>query len=79
VKGARIKGGGFIEVGVVSNTGRTFIYEQQSVNGEFVVPYSTSGNPYDVKTITTYHIIGTGPEQQYEVTEKDVMEGLIVK
>ena len=78
VKGARIKGDGFIEVGVVSNTGRTFIYEQQSINGEFVVPYSTNGNPYDVKTITTYHIIGTGPEQQYEVTEEDVMKGLTV-
>ncbi|HXW98461.1 MAG TPA: oligosaccharyl transferase, archaeosortase A system-associated, partial [Methanomicrobiales archaeon] len=48
VKGAHIKGTGTIEVPLVTNTGRTFTYQQESVNGEFVVPYATQGNPYDV-------------------------------
>jgi dolichyl-diphosphooligosaccharide--protein glycosyltransferase len=76
VKGARIKGDGFIEVSVISNTGRNFTYKQESVNGEFIVPYSTIGNPYDVKTINKYHVIGT--DKQYDITENDVMQGLVV-
>ena len=48
VKGAHIPGNGLIEVPIKTNTGRVFDYSQQSQGGEFVVPYSMSGNPYDV-------------------------------
>jgi len=76
VKGAKIKGDGFIEVPVISNTGREFVYKQESVNGEFIIPYSTIGNSYGVKTIGKYHVVITGKE--YDVTENDVMQGLVV-
>jgi dolichyl-diphosphooligosaccharide--protein glycosyltransferase len=55
VRGAHIEGEGIIEVPVISNTGRKFIYRQMSVNGEFIVPYSTTGNPYEVKTTGNNH------------------------
>ncbi len=48
VKGAHIMGEGTIELQVVTNTGRTFTYRQQSNNGEFIVPYSTVNNTYEV-------------------------------
>ena len=65
VKGAHIKGDGIIEVPVVTNTGRNYTYRQESVNGEFIVPYSTTGNPYDVKTTGKYQIVSTG--MQFDV------------
>ncbi|MDD1691165.1 MAG: oligosaccharyl transferase, archaeosortase A system-associated [Methanoregula sp.] len=77
VKGAHITGEGIIEVPVVSNTGRNYTYRQASINGEFIVPYSTSGNPYDVKTTGKYKVIGTGRE--YDVPESAVMQGLTVQ
>ena len=77
VKGAHIKGDGIIEVPVVTNTGRSFTYRQASVNGEFIVPYSTTGNPYDVKTTAKYIISGTG--KQYEVPESAVLQGTTVQ
>jgi len=73
VKGAHITGDGIIEINVQSNTGRNFTYRQQSVNGEFVVPYPTDSSTYGIKTVGTYRIIGT--EQTFSVAEKDVMEG----
>ncbi|QYZ79241.1 oligosaccharyl transferase, archaeosortase A system-associated [Methanofollis formosanus] len=76
VKGARIKGEGTIEVDLVTNTGRTFTYRQESENGEFVVPYSTSGTPYDVKATGPYRIVGTGTT--VDVPENAVMQGLVV-
>lgn len=39
VKGAEIIGEGIIETTVTTNTGRQFIYRQESENGKFVVPY----------------------------------------
>ena len=73
VPGARIKGEGIIEIPLVSNTGRKFVYRQASTNGEFIVPYSTTGNPYDVKATGKYHILGTS--QQFDVSEDAVMQG----
>ncbi len=73
VPGAIIKGEGIIEVPLVSNTGRTFVYRQASTNGEFIVPYSTTGNPYDVKATGKYHIVGT--DKQFDVSEDAVMQG----
>jgi dolichyl-diphosphooligosaccharide--protein glycosyltransferase len=57
----------------MTNTGRTFVYQQESENGEFVVPYSTQGNTYDVRATGQYHIIGTS--RYIALTEKDVTEG----
>lgn len=71
VKGFHIEGEGIIEVPIITNTGRTFIYAQNSINGEFIVPYSTDGNPYDVKTNGNYRINGNLTE--YKVSESDVM------
>ena len=73
VKGAHIKGDGIIEVPVKTNTGRSYIYRQASINGEFIVPYSTTGNSYDVKTTGKYTITGTG--KQYEVPESAIVQG----
>ena len=70
VNGAEIRGEGVIEVPVVTNTGREFVYRQASENGRFVVPYSTVGNPYDVKTAGNYRIVG-GTEE-FTVTEEAV-------
>jgi dolichyl-diphosphooligosaccharide--protein glycosyltransferase len=77
VKGAHITGDGIIEVPVVTNTGRNFTYRQASINGEFIVPYSTTGNLYDVKTTGKYTIVGTG--KQYDVSEDAVMQGLTIQ
>lgn len=76
VKGAHIKGSGIIEVPVVTNTGRAFTYRQESVDGEFVVPYATSGSNGDVKTTGKYHIAGTS--QEFDVPEAAVEQGLAV-
>lgn len=73
VKGAHIKGSGIISVPVVTDTGRHFTWRQESVNGEFVVPFSTSGNPYGVKAEGQYRIESTG--QTFDVPEDAVMEG----
>jgi dolichyl-diphosphooligosaccharide--protein glycosyltransferase len=77
VKGAHINGEGIIEVPLISNTGRNFTYRQQSVNGEFIVPYSTTGNPYEVKTTGKYRVITSGRE--YEVPESAVMQGTVIQ
>jgi oligosaccharyl transferase (archaeosortase A-associated) len=77
VKGAHIKGEGIIEIPVISNTGRNFTYRQMSLNGEFVVPYSTTGNPYEVKTTGKYRVISTGKE--YDVPESAIMQGAVIQ
>jgi len=77
VKGAHIKGDGTIEVPVVTNTGREFTYRQASMNGEFIVPYSTTGNFSDVKTTGKYTISGTG--KQYDVPESAVLQGTTIQ
>jgi dolichyl-phosphooligosaccharide-protein glycotransferase len=76
VQGAHIKGEGIIEVPVITNTGRVFTYQQESLNGEFIVPYSTTGNPYGVKTTAKYRVMNTGRE--YDVPESAVMQGLTI-
>jgi len=76
VKGARIRGVGIIEVPVVTNTGRNFTYSQQSVNGEFIVPYSTTGGIYDVRGTGKYRIEGTN--QEFDVPDTAVIQGLTI-
>jgi dolichyl-diphosphooligosaccharide--protein glycosyltransferase len=77
VKGARIAGEGIIEIPLITNTGRTFVYRQESSGGEFIVPYSTQKNPYEVRATGPYHIIGTS--RTFEVTEEAVVKGQAVK
>ncbi|MDD1694428.1 MAG: oligosaccharyl transferase, archaeosortase A system-associated [Methanoregula sp.] len=76
VPGAHIRGEGIIGLPVVTNTGRHFTYRQESNNGEFVVPYATSGNSLDVKAEGVYSIEGTG--QTFSVSEAAVTGGLYV-
>jgi dolichyl-diphosphooligosaccharide--protein glycosyltransferase len=76
VKGAHIKGSGIIEIPIVSDTGRNYTYRQESINGEFIVPYSTTGNPYGVKSTGKYRIIGTG--KTFDVNESAVMQGITI-
>ncbi|MDD1724831.1 MAG: hypothetical protein LUQ07_06860 [Methanospirillum sp.] len=51
-----------IELPLVTNQGRTFIYRQWSQNGSFIVPYSTENNPYPVHATGKYRIMNTGEE-----------------
>jgi hypothetical protein len=76
VPGAHIKGEGIIEIDLMTNQGRTFTYRQESVNGEFIVPYSTEGNPYPVKAVGYYRIVETG--QEISVSEEAVQNGFTV-
>jgi len=73
VRGAQIAGEGIIELPVVTNTGRTFVYRQESANGMFIVPYPTGGSPYEVRATAAYHIVGTS--RYITVTEDDINEG----
>ena len=76
VEGAHIKGSGIIDVPVVTNTGRNFTYRQQSVNGEFIVPYATSGSTYGVTATGKYQIEGGG--MTFDVPESAVEQGLSI-
>jgi dolichyl-diphosphooligosaccharide--protein glycosyltransferase len=73
VRGAQIQGEGVIELPVITNTGRVFVYRQESEGGIFTVPYSTEGNPYDVRATGQYQIAGTG--HYFNVSEADVIQG----
>jgi oligosaccharyl transferase (archaeosortase A-associated) len=73
VKGAHISGEGILELPLVTNEGRKFVYRQQSENGEFIVPYSTSGNPYGVTAQGKYNLQGS--TRDFEVSEEDVIQG----
>src|SRR5208282_1469460 len=77
VKGTHIKGDGIIDIPLVTNQGRNFTYRQESINGEFIVPYSTgSDNPYPVKATGPYHIEGTSTT--FEVPESAVVQGTTI-
>jgi dolichyl-diphosphooligosaccharide--protein glycosyltransferase len=76
VPGAVINGDGLIEVSVVTNSGRTFTYRQESVDERFVVPHSTTDNPQDVKVTGIYTIAGTG--ETFEISEEAVIWGFSI-
>jgi dolichyl-diphosphooligosaccharide--protein glycosyltransferase len=73
VNGSHIKGEGTIELPIVTNTGRKFVYLQESRNGEFIVPYATKGSMYEVRATGPYHIFETN--HFIEVSEEDVKYG----
>jgi dolichyl-phosphooligosaccharide-protein glycotransferase len=77
VRGAQIRGEGIIEIPILTNTDRVFVYRQESREGLFTVPYSTQGNPYEVRATGPYHIAGTS--QYFNVSEDDVIHGNLVK
>ena len=70
VNGYTMPGTGTIELPITTNQGRNFTYVEQSINGSFTLPYSTQGNPYDVRATGPYRIIETG--KTIEVTEEQV-------
>ena len=76
VNGARIPGEGIIELPVVTNTGRAFTYRQESADGMFIVPYSTTGNHSEVHATGAYHLVGT--DRYFTVTEDDITGGKTV-
>ncbi|WP_319578862.1 oligosaccharyl transferase, archaeosortase A system-associated [uncultured Methanospirillum sp.] len=76
VPGAVIHGEGIIEIPVKTNTGRTFVYKQESVNGTFTVPYPTNTKVGDVTTQGPYRISSTGKE--YQVTGDQILSGSVV-
>lgn len=76
VKGAHIKGSGIIDVPLTTNTGRNFIYRQESVNGEFIVPYATIGTNSGVTATGPYKIEGT--TTTFNVSNDAVERGLTI-
>lgn len=74
VKGAVIKGIGTISAKITTNSGAEFTYEQESKNGQFVVPYATGKN--GAVTASAYTIKETG--QTITVSESAVLNGLVV-
>jgi dolichyl-diphosphooligosaccharide--protein glycosyltransferase len=76
VPGARIPGEGVIGISLITNAGRQFEYRQASEQGEFIVPYSTLGNPYNVSAIGKYRIIGT--DKEFDVSEDAIQKGLTI-
>ncbi|MBP2133367.1 dolichyl-diphosphooligosaccharide--protein glycosyltransferase [Methanomicrobium sp. W14] len=76
VEGAHIKGEGIIEIPLMTDQGRKFTYRQKSVDGEFVVPYSTTGDNYGTKVLGEYSIEGT--DKTFAVSEDAVLNGLYV-
>ncbi|PWR69830.1 oligosaccharyl transferase, archaeosortase A system-associated [Methanospirillum lacunae] len=72
VPGAHLTGEGILEIPIITNTGRTFTYRQESVNGSFTLPYPTSAKVGDIQTLGPYKNEQTGKE--YTVTEEQVQK-----
>ena len=60
VPGAIIQGEGTIELPIITNRGREFTYRQQSINGTFILPYSTNQTSWPVHATGPYRIKETG-------------------
>nr|WP_319538244.1 oligosaccharyl transferase, archaeosortase A system-associated [uncultured Methanospirillum sp.] len=73
VSGAHLAGEGILEIPVKTNTGRTFTYRQESINGSFTLPYPTDAKVGDVQTLGPYKNVQTGKE--YVVSEEQVQNG----
>ena len=76
VPGAVIYGEGMLEIPLVTNTGRTFTYRQQSEGGVFIVPYATTEAAGEVTALGPY--TNTVTKEVYTVTNDQVQSGLIV-
>ena len=72
VPGAIIQGEGTIELPIITNRGREFTYRQQSINGTFILPYSTNQTAWPVHATGPYRIMETGEE--IEVSEEMIQK-----
>lgn len=70
VEGFEVSGAGTVELNLITNTGREFVYTQKSEDGKFILPYSTIGNPYNVTATGQYHILET--DEYFDVYEDDI-------
>jgi dolichyl-diphosphooligosaccharide---protein glycosyltransferase len=70
VSGYQINGTGTVELPLITNQGRSFIYRQESINGSFVLPYSTIRDGKKVHATGPYKLLSTG--DTFEVTEEMV-------
>ena len=82
VEGARIavsgNGNATLTLNVTTNQNRTFTYTQSAqLNGThvFVVPYSTIGMPYGIKTDPAYKVTVGNVTKEIAVSESDVQNG----
>ncbi|MGZ4849148.1 MAG: oligosaccharyl transferase, archaeosortase A system-associated [Halobacteriota archaeon] len=82
VDGARIavhgNGNATLSLNVTTNQNRTFNYTQSApLNGThvFVVPYSTNGMPYGIKTDPAYKVTVGNVTKEIAVSESDVQNG----
>lgn len=73
VEGDHIPGSGIIEIPLITNEGRPFVYRQNSTDGEFIVPYSTNRDGNGVKATGPYRNIITG--ETFEVSEEQILQG----
>jgi len=73
VRGYTIEGNGTIELPLITNTGRTFMYRQDSVNGLFTVPYSTEREGKGVIATGPYRIIQTGETFEFQEEKRLVI------
>jgi oligosaccharyl transferase (archaeosortase A-associated) len=76
VPGAVINGEGAIKIDLETGTGRQFTYMQESVDGQFIVPYSTTAANGGVMPLGDYTIVETG--ETLSVSEDAVMNGLTI-
>ena len=84
VEGAKINMtmGGTMYIPVITNTGREFLYVQNSYDGQFIAPYSTSGGIYDTGVVPDEFIyIQTfdGKRYKLDVTENEVANGSVIE
>ncbi len=82
VEGAKIavhgNGNATLSLNVTTNQNRTFNYTQSAqLNGThvFVVPYSTNGMPYGMKTDPAYKVTVGNVTKEIAVSESDVQNG----
>ncbi|MFH0968251.1 MAG: oligosaccharyl transferase, archaeosortase A system-associated [Methanobacteriota archaeon] len=73
VTGFQISGTGTIEIPLITNQGRKFMYRQDSYEGSFIVPYSTDRENSGVHATGPYTIKQTG--KTVEVTEEQILHG----
>lgn len=71
VPGAIIQGQGTIELPMITNRGRVFTYRQNSINGTFILPYSTNRTAWPVHATGPYRVLETGEE--IEVSEESIL------
>ena len=69
VKGASIAGNGTVELTLRTNTGRKFLYRQESQDGLFVLPYPTDTCAGDICPVGAYR---TDSGREIRVKEADI-------